>query len=107
MELSFFFMQPLPTGLTRGETVKLVRQVLKASFVAVFVAVSAATKDDALTCTDALNFELKDLVNTSTFLIAKGDLVLPKSDSNELEVLSILLLKSFNGRLHLLSELKQ
>ena len=77
MELSFFFMQPLPTGLTRGEAVKLVRQVLQAPFVAVFIAVSAAAEDDTLTCTDALDLELKDLVNASTFLIAKGDLVLP------------------------------
>ena len=77
MKLSFLFMQPLPTGLAWGEAVKLIRQVLQASFVAVLIAVSTAAEDDTLTCTDALYLELKDLVNACTFLIAKGDLVLP------------------------------
>ena len=107
MELSFLFMQPLPARLARSEAIKLVRQILQAPFVTILIAVSAATKNDTLTCTDALDFELEDLVNACTFLITKGDLILPQTETNELEVLSILLLEAFNRRLHLLSELKQ
>ena len=57
--------------------------------------------------TDAFHAEFKDLVNSSTFLVPKGYLVLPQANSDKIKILTILLLEAVDDRIHLLPELEE
>lgn len=68
--------------------------------------ISIATENYTLTSTGFFDFKFNNLVNSSSILASKGDLVFPKLQRVELEVICVLSLECFYGWIHLSSELE-
>ena len=107
MEFSFFLVHPLPTSLAGSETIEFVGNILKASFVGIFMTDTVASKYYTLTRAWRQDAELYYLVDPCTVLTSERDLVFPETDRVEFEVLPIFLLKSLYSRLHLPPKLKE
>ena len=107
MELTLFFMKPLPSGLPWSKAIKFVGHILYSFLTRAFKPITAASKDNLLSRTVRLNPEFDDLVNPSTLLATERYLAFPEPYRLKFEILTVYLLEGLNRRLHLPFELEK
>ena len=107
MELTFFFVHPLPPSLALCKAVKFVSHILQTLLVCAFISMPATTKNYALTRAGIFDAELKHLVHSSAFLACKWYFVFPQSHWLVLKVFAKFNDESFDCWVHLLLEFEQ
>jgi len=106
MELTFFFVDPLPPRLGGKEAVELKVNLLFKAFEIGFRSVTDAADQDSLARAWPFHQESDNQVYPEPFLVSVSDLIRPQVMALVLEALTVCLLEPLDGRPEPLIELK-